>query len=56
MALVLNMCNKFPKLSEAKLKEGIFVGPDIRKLIQDTNFENEMTPIERNAWVALKNY
>lgn len=26
---------KFPKLSDAKIKEGVFVGPDINKLIQD---------------------
>jgi hypothetical protein len=25
------LCSKFPGLSEAKLKDGIFVGPDIRK-------------------------
>ncbi|GBM72187.1 hypothetical protein AVEN_308-1 [Araneus ventricosus] len=24
-----HMCSKFPKLSEAKLKEGVFIGPDI---------------------------
>jgi hypothetical protein len=26
---------KFPRLSEAKLKEGIFTGPHIRHLIKD---------------------
>ena len=30
---------KFPGLSEAKLKERIFVGPDIRKLMKDKEFE-----------------
>ena len=28
----------FPGLSDAKLKEGIFVGPQIRKVISDKNF------------------
>jgi hypothetical protein len=28
-------CSKFSGLSEAKLKEVIFVGPDIRKLISN---------------------
>lgn len=31
----------FPALSEAKLKEGIFVGPDIRKLMKDTSFDEK---------------
>jgi hypothetical protein len=30
---------KFPKLSEAKLKEGIFIGPQIRDLIKDEYFD-----------------
>jgi len=25
---------KFPKISEAKMKEGIFIGPQINKLIE----------------------
>jgi hypothetical protein len=28
------LCKKFPGLSDAKLKEGIFVEPDIRKLLR----------------------
>jgi hypothetical protein len=31
------LCKKFPGLSDAKLKEGIFVGSDIRKLLLDEN-------------------
>jgi len=30
---------KFPKLSEAKLKEGVLIGPQIRELIKDEYFE-----------------
>jgi hypothetical protein len=48
------LCNKFPGLSEAKLKEGIFVGPDTRKLISDKMFETTMSNVEREAWIALK--
>ena len=29
----------FSSLSEAKIKEGIFVGPDIRKLMSDEKFD-----------------
>ena len=32
------LCGEFLGLSEAKLKEGIFVGPDIRKLMRDPYF------------------
>ena len=30
---------KFPRLSEAKLKEGIFIGPQRRDLIKDKYFD-----------------
>jgi hypothetical protein len=43
------LCSKFPGLSEAKLKEGSFVGPDIRKLISDVMFETTMSNVEREA-------
>jgi hypothetical protein len=49
-----HLCSKFPGLSEAKLNEGIFVGPDIRKLISDEMFETTMSNVEREAWIALK--
>jgi hypothetical protein len=34
--------NKFLRISEAKIKEGIFVGPHIRQLIQDVKFEDQI--------------
>lgn len=40
----------FPKLSNEKIKAGIFDGPQIRKLIDDTNFINHMTDVEKRAW------
>ena len=48
------LCEKFPHLSEAKLKEGVFVGPDIRKMMFDSNFENKMTTKEKEAWTSFK--
>ncbi|GBL81444.1 hypothetical protein AVEN_143720-1 [Araneus ventricosus] len=39
----------FPHLSEAKLKEGIFVGPQIRKLICDPVFESNLNQKELAA-------
>jgi hypothetical protein len=35
--------HKFPRLSDAKIKEGIFVGPQIRELIKDEQFEGAQT-------------
>ena len=43
------LCNKFPKISEAKLKEGIFVGPQIREVLKDPDLEKEQTSIELRA-------
>jgi hypothetical protein len=48
------LCKKFPGLSDAKLKEGIFVGPDVRKLLSDDLFEKTMKTVEREAWDAFK--
>lgn len=43
----------FPKLSDAKLKEGIFIGPDIRKLMHDNLFEQSLNKKELDAWRAF---
>jgi hypothetical protein len=48
------LCKKFPGLSNAKLKEGIFVGPDVRKLLSDDLFETTMETVERETWNAFK--
>jgi hypothetical protein len=48
------LCETFPHLSEAKLKEGVFVGPDKRKLMFDEDFLLTMTEVERQAWIAFK--
>ena len=48
------LTKKFPHLSEAKLKEGLFLSSDIRALMKDENFLSLMKSIERNAWIALQ--
>lgn len=45
---------KFPGLSDAKLKEGIFVGPQIREVIKDDAFDKTLDPTEKAAWFAFK--
>ncbi|GBO16541.1 hypothetical protein AVEN_150121-1 [Araneus ventricosus] len=48
------LISKFPKLSSAKIKEGVFDGTQIKKLVKDSNFEQCMTNTEKQAWVAFK--
>ena len=44
----------FPGLSAAKLKEGIFVGPQIREVLKNTDFEELLNLKELRAWEAFK--
>ncbi|KAJ8676853.1 hypothetical protein QAD02_012640 [Eretmocerus hayati] len=46
---------KFPRLSEAKLKEGVVVGPDIRKLMLDSGFDAVLNEVELKTWKSVKN-
>jgi len=46
--------SKFPKLSEAKLKEGVFDETQIRTMFRDTNFSNKMNQLEKAAWLSFK--
>lgn len=45
---------KFPRLSEAKVKEGIFVGSQIRKLFKDSVYDEKLLPVEKEAWDSFK--
>ena len=46
--------DKFPRLSEAKLKEGVFVGPQIREILKDEAFFTILTDKEQAAWENFK--
>jgi len=46
--------NKFPNVSNAKIKEGIFIGPQIREMTQDKEFYEDLNETERNAWLSFK--
>ncbi|GBN29054.1 hypothetical protein AVEN_248078-1 [Araneus ventricosus] len=48
------LCDQFPGLCEARLKQGVFVRPDIRKMMKDENFETKMETNERKAWESFK--
>jgi hypothetical protein len=45
----------FTRISDAKIKEGIFVGPQIRELMQDAKFYEQLTQVEKVAWSSFKN-
>ena len=48
------LCSKFPELSYAKVKEDVFIGPQIRKVIAGTHFQDLLHDSERNSWIAFK--
>ncbi|GBM20952.1 hypothetical protein AVEN_186582-1 [Araneus ventricosus] len=41
---------KFPRLSVAKIKEGVFVGPQIEQLFRDPKFEKLLRSKEKQVW------
>jgi hypothetical protein len=45
----------FPNCQNAKLKEGICVGPQIRKIVKDPQFEEKLNHIELSAWRFFQN-
>ena len=45
----------FPKLSEAKVKGGIFTGPQIRQMLGSKELEDNRTALERDAWQSFRN-
>jgi len=46
--------NKFPNASDAKIKEGIFIGPQIRELMQYKQFDEDQNETERSAWLSFR--
>ncbi|KAL6464577.1 hypothetical protein MHYP_G00268940 [Metynnis hypsauchen] len=44
----------FQRISEAKIKEGIFVGPQMRHVMSDKRFEELLVGQEKIAWKAFK--
>jgi hypothetical protein len=46
---------KFPTTSEAKMKEGIFLGPHSTQQFEDQDFSTELNSEERRAWKVFEN-
>jgi len=51
--VVLYLQDLFPKLFEAKVKAGIFVGPQIKKIIECDEFAKLLNRKEKTAWNSL---
>jgi len=45
----------FSRISDAKIKDGIFVGPQIGDLIQNVKFEDQLSEVRKAMWKLLKN-
>jgi len=46
--------NKFPNVIAAKIKEGVFIGPQIRELMPDIQFDEDLKETGRNSWLSFK--
>ena len=44
----------FPKITDAEIKEGIFVGPQIRQVLKDEVFHSKLSDLESAAWSSFK--
>jgi hypothetical protein len=42
-----NLTNNFPNVIDAKIKEGIFIGPQISQLMQDKQFDEDLNETEK---------
>ena len=45
---------EIPQISDAKIKEGLFIGPQNRELIKDPFFEETLNTLGKAAWNAFK--
>jgi hypothetical protein len=48
------LCSKFPNLSDARCKRGIFVGVHIGKVTCDKNFKRKFNCTEMAAWTSFR--
>jgi hypothetical protein len=52
---LLYLKNKFIRINVAKIKEWVFVGPQIKGLIHDAKSEDQLREVEKATWESLKN-
>jgi hypothetical protein len=47
--------HKCPRISEAKMKEGIFFGPQLKQLFQGPDFRNQLNSADIGTWETFEN-
>ena len=47
------LVNAFPKMYEANIKDGIFGGPQIKKLMKDHEFAGKLSVLEKWGWQSF---
>jgi len=50
----MHLNNKFPRIIDAKIKEGVIVGPNIRELTHDVKFADQLSEVEKSKWKSFK--
>ena len=45
--------NLFPKLSEAKVKGGIFIGSQVKLILKSDEFLETLSAVEKDAWICF---
>ena len=45
--------NLFPKLSEAKVKGDIFIGPQVKLILKSDEFIKTLSAVEKDAWICF---
>ena len=48
------LVSEFPEISDGKLKAGIFVRPQIRRLLMDSVFATKLVTVEMQAWEEFR--
>jgi hypothetical protein len=48
------LAEKFPRLSKAKIKEWVFLGPQIHKFFRDDIFNSLLQGDEKKSWDAFR--
>ena len=48
------LCGKFPRFTFKKVKAGVLIGPQIRQLFKDQQFEEVLSDKEKAAWQSFE--
>jgi hypothetical protein len=50
------LTDKFSRISDAKIKDRVFVGLQIREFIQDVKFEDHLTEVQKSSVEIIQKY